>query len=76
MNPYIFREYDIRGIVETDFTPEVVILLGRAFGTYVKRLGFSRISISGDVRITTPQLKDNFSQGLLEESIQDCCRLP
>ena len=69
MNPYIFRKYDIRGIVETDFTPEVVILLGRAFGTYVKRAGGSRISISGDVRISTPRLKDNFSQGLLETGI-------
>ncbi len=69
MNPYIFRKYDIRGIVETDFTPDVVIDLGRAFGTYVKRNGGSRISISGDIRLTTPQLVDNFSKGLLETGI-------
>ena len=37
MNPYIFRKYDIRGIVETDFTDTVVEDLGRAFGTFVKR---------------------------------------
>ncbi|MBC8310800.1 MAG: phosphomannomutase/phosphoglucomutase [Candidatus Marinimicrobia bacterium] len=69
MNPYIFREYDIRGIVETDFTPKVVIDLGRAFGTYVKRSGGKRISISGDIRLTTPRLMENFSQGLLETGI-------
>ena len=69
MNPYIFRKYDIRGIVETDFTPEVVTLLGKAFGTYVKRFGGDRVSLSGDVRITTPQLIDNFSLGLLETGI-------
>ena len=69
MNPYIFRKYDIRGKVETDFTPDVVTDLGRAFGTYVKRNGGSRISISGDIRLTTPQLIDNFSKGLLETGI-------
>ncbi len=66
MNPYIFRKYDIRGIVETDFTPEIVTELGRAFGTYVKRSGGKRISISGDIRLNSPRLMENFSQGLLE----------
>ncbi|SVA96558.1 uncharacterized protein METZ01_LOCUS149412, partial [marine metagenome] len=69
MNPNIFRKYDIRGIVETDFTPDIVTDLGRAFGTFIRRSGSSRISISGDVRPTTPRLIDNFSQGLLETGI-------
>ena len=69
MNPYVFRKYDIRGIVETDFTPDVVTDLGRAFGTYVKRYGGDRVSISGDVRLTTPRLMDNFAEGLLETGI-------
>ena len=69
MNPYIFRKYDIRGIVATDFTPDVVTDLGRAFGTYVRRAGGNRVSISGDIRLTTPRLIDNFSQGLLETGI-------
>ena len=69
MNPYIFRKYDIRGIVETDFTPDVVTDLGRAFGTYVKRYGGDRVSISGDVRLTTPRLMNNFADGLLETGI-------
>jgi len=69
LNPYIFRKYDIRGIVEIDFTNVFVTLLGQAFGTYVKRAGGSRISISGDVRTTTPQLKDNFSSGLQKTGI-------
>ena len=69
MNPYIFRKYDIRGIVETDFTPDIVIDLGRAVGTYVKRYGGDRVAISGDIRLTTPRLMENFSQGLLETGI-------
>ena len=39
MNEFIFRKYDIRGIVETDFTDDVVLNLGKAFGTFVIRSG-------------------------------------
>ena len=69
MNPYIFRKYDIRGIVETDFTPDVVANLGMAFGTYIKRSGGNQVSISGDIRLTTPRLIEYFSQGLLDTGI-------
>ena len=54
MNEFIFREYDIRGIVEIDFPQEVVYNLGRAFGTYVKNKGKSNVLVSGDIRFTTP----------------------
>ena len=69
MNPYIYRKYDIRGVVDTDFTPEVVTNLGQGFGTYVKRNGGKRISISGDIRLTTPRLIKNFSEGLVKSGI-------
>ena len=69
MNPYIFRKYDIRGIVETDFTPDVVADLGMAFGTYIKRSGGNQVSISGDIRLTTPRLIEYFSKGLLDTGI-------
>ena len=69
MNPYIFRKYDIRGVVEKDFTPEVVRNLGRAFGTYVIRSGGLKVSISGDIRLTTPRLIEDFSLGLIETGI-------
>ena len=65
MKDYIFREYDIRGVVETDFPPEVVRDLGRAFGTYILRRGGSAVTLSGDIRLTTPVLKENFAEGLL-----------
>ena len=34
INPYIFREYDIRGIVDEDLTDEAVEALGKGIGTY------------------------------------------
>jgi len=69
MNNYIFRKYDIRGIVETDFTDDVVQNLGRAFGTYVLRSGGKTVSVSGDVRDTTPHLKNNLIKGLTEVGV-------
>ena len=60
INPYIFREYDVRGKVLEDFPEHVVIKLGKAFGTYVKRFGGKEIAISGDVRLSTPHLIDFF----------------
>ncbi|MBW6458693.1 MAG: phosphomannomutase, partial [FCB group bacterium] len=63
MNPFIFREYDIRGVVEQDFTDDVVIDLGKGFGTWLVRHGAKRMIISGDVRKTTPHLKKMFTLG-------------
>lgn len=31
INPQIFRQYDIRGVAETDLRDEVIELLGKAF---------------------------------------------
>ena len=69
VNPYIFREYDIRGEVEEDFPPEVVVSLGKAFGTLVKRSGGREIAISGDIRLTTPDLINFFKEGVLSTGV-------
>ena len=62
MNSFIFREYDIRGRVIEDFPPEVVVLLGRAYGTLLKRSGGREIALSGDIRLTTPDLINYFNE--------------
>ena len=69
VNPYIFREYDIRGKVAEDFPPEVVVSLGKAFGTLVKRSGGRELAISGDIRLTTPDLINFFKEGVLSTGI-------
>ena len=69
INPYIFREYDIRGKVVEDFPPEVVVLLGRSFGTLVKRSGGREIAISGDIRLTTPDLINYFKEGVISTGV-------
>ena len=69
VNPYIFREYDIRGKVTEDFPPEVVVSLGKSFGTLVKRSGGREIAISGDIRLTTPDLINFFKEGVLSTGV-------
>ncbi|TFB13558.1 phosphomannomutase/phosphoglucomutase [Candidatus Marinimicrobia bacterium MT.SAG.4] len=69
VNPYIFREYDIRGVVEEDFKPEVVELLGKGFGTFVKNKDIDKISLGGDVRLTTKTLKESFAKGVLSTGV-------
>ena len=69
VNKYIFREYDIRGKVIDDFPPEIVVQLGKGFGTFVKRNDFHEIALSGDIRLTTPQLMDDFKRGVLSTGV-------
>jgi len=69
LNPFIFREYDIRGVVEKDFPDDVVENLGKAFGTYVQRKGVDKISLGGDVRLTTEQLKKAFTKGVISTGV-------
>tara|TARA_Y100000748_G_scaffold303835_1_gene310417 strand:- start:1053 stop:2426 length:1374 start_codon:yes stop_codon:yes gene_type:complete len=69
LNPYIFREYDIRGNVLEDFPEHLVIKLGKAFGTFVKRAGGSEVAISGDIRLTTPMLINHFKIGVLSTGV-------
>ena len=70
MQDYIFRKYDIRGEVERDFPQTVVENLGRAFGTFVRREGGTTVALSGDIRLTTPKLKEWFARGLLETGVE------
>ncbi len=69
LNQYIFREYDIRGKVSDDFPPEVVEALGKGFGTYIKRSGGQEIALSGDIRLTTPDLMEQFKTGVLSTGV-------
>ena len=60
----IFREYDIRGIVEKDLTPDVVEKIGRAYATLAKERGVKTITVGRDGRLTSPALRDQLIAGL------------
>jgi len=60
----IFREYDIRGIVGRDLTPEIAENLGRAFGTVIRRKQLSRIAVGRDGRESSPVMFEYLVRGL------------
>ncbi|MCY0881521.1 MAG: phosphomannomutase/phosphoglucomutase [Firmicutes bacterium] len=69
MNPEIFREYDIRGLVDKDLTPEGVEDLGRAFGTYLRQHDVSQALVGWDNRASSPDYRDAITAGLLAGGI-------
>src|ERR1017187_4987126 len=61
----IFREYDIRGVAETELASPDVIQLGRALGTLLQRKSGPRINLGRDCRLSSPRLHDALLEGLL-----------
>jgi phosphomannomutase/phosphoglucomutase len=66
MNPNIFREYDIRGIVGQDLTVETVTILARAVGTFFNQNGAKRIAIGFDARESSPVFEKLLVEGFNE----------
>lgn len=64
MNPQIFREYDIRGLVEEDLTPGNVDLIGKAIGTFIRRDGGKTLTLGWDVRTSSIQYRDIITRAL------------
>jgi len=64
INPTIFREYDIRGIVDKDLTPDAVRTLGRAMGVYFLRRGKRRVALGRDCRLSSPAYAAALAEGL------------
>ncbi len=60
----IFREYDIRGVVEHDLTPNVVEKIGRAYATLARERGVNTIAVGRDGRLTSPALRGQLIAGL------------
>ncbi|UCD06234.1 MAG: phosphomannomutase/phosphoglucomutase [candidate division WOR-3 bacterium] len=64
INPSIFREYDVRGLAETDLSDENVFLFARGVGTYYRNLGQNKIIIGRDMRISSPRIATVLRKGL------------
>ena len=69
MNPHIFREYDIRGVVGRDLTDESVYDLARAIGTFFHRNGARRVSLGRDARESSPAFRDLLAQGFNQSGL-------
>ena len=69
MNRLIFREYDIRGLAETELTNEVVRDIGRACGTFWRRKDARKIAIGRDNRLSSERIRQAFTHGILKSGV-------
>lgn len=65
INPEIFREYDIRGIVNKDLTLNIVEVLGKAIGTFFRQHQKSETALGRDCRLSSPAFAEAITKGLL-----------
>jgi phosphomannomutase/phosphoglucomutase len=69
VNPVIFREYDIRGTVDTELSNDFARLLGRAYATLAKENGLNRIGVGHDCRLSSPGYAEALAEGLADEGL-------
>jgi len=70
MNPRIFREYDIRGLVDQDLTDDVVWLIGRGLASYLLNQGKKRAAVGRDGRLSSPRFRDSLVQGMVTGGLE------
>jgi phosphomannomutase/phosphoglucomutase len=64
MNPNVFREYDVRGVVNKDLNEEFVFELGRAIGTYALQNDVKTMTIGRDCRLSSDSYHSFLINGL------------
>jgi phosphomannomutase/phosphoglucomutase len=60
----IFRAYDIRGVVGTDLTPDLVYAIGRAIGSRAAEAGDQSVMVARDTRPSGQELSRALLDGL------------
>ena len=65
MNPGIFREYDIRGIVGKDITEEDVVNIGKAYGSLLNKSNKKIVSVGRDCRLSSEKFSELFIEGII-----------
>lgn len=71
MNPNIFREYDIRGIVGEDLNEKTVTQIGRAIAAFFREKGATKIAVGYDARESSPRFCEILLQ-CLNDAGCDC----
>jgi phosphomannomutase/phosphoglucomutase len=66
----IFREYDIRGIADTELSSSDIVDLGRGLGTLLQRKSGRSISLGRDCRLSSPRLRDALLEGLMDSGCE------
>jgi phosphomannomutase/phosphoglucomutase len=69
MNPNVFREYDIRGVADADFTDAFVADLGRSVASQILEAGGRRITLGRDCRLSSPRIHGIFKREVLAAGV-------
>jgi len=64
MNPFVFRNYDIRGIVDEDFDAKKVEMIGKAYGTLLRRRKIRHAVVGRDCRLSGPEYQEALMNGM------------
>jgi len=65
----IFREYDIRGIYPSEINEDVSYTIGKAYGTYIKKMGENLCLVGHDNRLSSESLNDALTKGILSTGV-------
>ena len=66
LNRFLFREYDLRGIVGELIDEDVAYTLGLSYGSYVLNMGINMVVIGRDNRISSPNIAKALMKGITE----------
>lgn len=69
INYNMFREYDLRGIYETDITEDVAYTIGRSYGTYIKLYNSDKVLIGYDNRPSSPIIEKALIKGIIDSGV-------
>ncbi len=69
LSPYIFREYDIRGLAGKELNRQSAETIGKAFGTHLHKFGAKRAVVGMDNRESSGEIAEGFIQGVSSTGI-------
>ena len=64
INPFIFRNYDIRGIVDVDLDAKKVECIGKAYGTFLRRRKIRQAVVGRDCRLSGEEYQNALIKGM------------
>lgn len=68
--PQIFKAYDIRGLVDSEITPDFTFATGVAFARFLQQVREpATVVIGQDMRPSSPKLADAFSAGVTSQGM-------
>lgn len=67
INPFIFREYDIRSEnADKELTNDVSYTIGKSFGSYIIEKGYTKVLVGNDNRKSSDRISNALIKGIID----------